>query len=1242
MGVAVAFFSDRRSNKESQVNHARSNLKQAGHFSVWLGVMAGVLLVFGSLFAARAFAAYEQVGIFAGSLTPPVKPGVFPEEVQLGGVSGMAVNVTGAGGVAPGTVYAMTKEVNDRVVARFEPESDGKLKFVEAWEVVESNEVLYRRCGPLLGTVCGTQQEGSQAAIDVDVDQVTGNVYVYRLRTEPSEGFAITEYSPDGSKVIAQFGEVAVAGESTAASPEKIHESKYPGAIAVDGSGDVYLYDENVKDDFYHRLMEFRPQTPGDYEHYVYAGTSHDVGAGFYGEGNLPIGPVMDSAGHIYVAGEGWVEEYDPGSSPGPVCAFVEPKYGITAMTVDAASGEVFFYSYKDKRVHRLSACDGEGKFVELEAFAVSPERGELTALAFDPSRRFVSLRAPGVLYGGAAEPVPTIGKGEPGQSSLGYIFAPVLENPPVVESEAVSGVTESSAELHAMVDPRGSLTRYVFQYVTEAAFLEDGESFGGAVQEAPVGGAVLGNDQGAIGAAVTVTGLLPDTAYRYRVVASSRCSGGEPEKVCEGAGVAEGFRTFPVGVGGLPDGRAYELVSPIDKNGGQVFPAEPLVSSCTTECKPGGIRSHFPMQSAPDGEAVVYEGAAFSAGGGELENEYLSRRSPSGWQTTSLTPPLYQRSHAVDGYMAFDPGLTTGLFDQSTPSLSPEAPSEFRNLYEQSTSEPSVLRPLVVGEPPNRLPGTRPGDFEVEYAGASADLSRVFFAANDALTAEAVGGSEGKTNLYEWSGGVLRSVNLLPGSTETTPGAVYGASGDSDVASAVSSDGSRVFWSSQTGQVYVREDGEQTVEIPDHTGRFLTASRDGSRVLLSDGMVFRAGGGGVYELQEDLSRGQGGFQGIVGQSEDLSHVYFVDTKTLTGENIEHRVPNEHGGAEDNLYAWDEGTVVFVATLLPQDNAVGQDNHVGGDWLSSPGFRVAQASPDGDWVAFLSIARLTGYDNIGPCEKINGTDQFAQAPCDEAFLYDSATGELRCVSCDRSGAAPLGRTVLPRIEEGRSQPSYLMDSGRLFFDSEDSLVPGDINHGVEDVYEFEPEGIGTCAHRDGCVFLISAGTGSVDSNFLAADPSGANVFFTTRDRLVSSDKDELIDLYDARERGGFAGESERTPGGCEGEACQGSQSSSPLLEPGVLGSFAFSGAGNLTVSPPPPSSSLPGTPVTKARVLTRAQKLTRALRACRAKKRRGGRQRAVCERAAHAKYGARASAKRSAVTNGGKGHGGGR
>jgi hypothetical protein len=699
---------------------------------------------------------------------------------------------------------------------------------------------------------------------------------------------------------------------------------------------------------------------------------------------------------------------------------------------------------------------------------------------------------------------------------------------------------------------------------VATAAVQTEHDGGGGFVQgtvEAPPGGAELGSGQSPLSASSAVSGLTPATVYRYRAIATSHCSPNDKAKVCEAIGPTQAFHTFAAEAPQLSDERAYELVSPADKQGGEVFPARPGTASCE-ECKPGLLTQPFPMQSTPDGEAVVYEGFPFSFGGGAVvENQYVSRRDEKrGWQTTVLSPAL-QAGGNSQGYKAFNAELTHGLLYQRSPTLSPEAPSEYPNLYSQPTANPTSLNPLLGAEPPNRPAG----ELTLTYAGASADFSRLFFEANDALTAEtpfapeALDGGRNKNNLYEWAEGELRLVNVLPGNIETAPGAAFGAKVEgpyvkATLSHAISTDGSRVFWTSESGQVYVREEGEATREIADHAGKFLTASADGSKLLLGDGQLFDLGD---EEAVIDLTEGKGGFQGIAGQSEDLSRIYFVATEVLD------EAPNDQGAVaragRNNLYAWREGKSHFVATLSLADGSL--DDGVG-DWAASPAQRTAEASPDGRWLAFGSRAPLSGYDNTGPCES-DHEGGFVSGPCNEAFLYDFATGELTCASCNPSQQRPLGTSRLPMIESAPGslpQPRYLTDSGRLYFDSSDSLSPFDTNGRVEDVYQYEPQGLGSCKRSGGCVSLISAGREPVDSNFLAADQSGKNVFFTSRDQLVLRDKDELVDLYDAREGGGIPAESEVARTECQGEACQ--PAASPPNDP-TPGTSTLQGAGNV-------------------------------------------------------------------------------
>jgi hypothetical protein len=1095
--------------------------------------------------AGQAAAAYQQLpggeGVWGGTLGA-VPPPVFPEEVQLGGVGGMAVNYTGNGGVEAGTVYAATRFEGATRVAVYEPDDavgpgeEERLRFVESW-VVESTPGPYERCGPLVATSCAVQVEAPQRAVDVDVDQATGDVYVLSTASLSVGNDAVTVYQADGSAEVTRFGKLAPPGKTTAETPAEIHESPSPGGIAVGPGGVVYVFDRNVPDNSQHRLMTFREKTPGDPTEYEYV-VGGDVGSGFLGQGNSPAMPVADAAGHVYIAavGANYIEEYDPTTPAAPpVCSFEFPQGGITAITVDPLGEEPFFFSEKKvggkKRVHHLSKCSG-GKFSEVETIEVTPERADLYALAFDPVREVSPTRPPGVLYGGAPGGVPAVGPGQPGQSSLGYFFARAEEVAPAIGAESVSAVTGSSAQLQATIDPENFPTRYAFQYLTQARWEanEAGDRFAGAA-EAPPGGAPLGEGEQPIAAAAAITGLAPDTTYHWRAVATN-CAEGVEEEACESQGADQTFRT--PAPSGAP-GRAFELVSPPQKNGGQALPADTRLGHGTcggTECKPGNGYVRFPMVSSADGDAVAYEGTPFFAGSGAaVENQYLAPRDPaSGWHTSNLTPQLLNSKNG-GGYKAFSPSLSTSLLQQTTVALTTQAPLQFSNLYIEQDTDPFSLAALLVAPPPNREPGLGPQQLVLSYAGASSDLSQVFFTANDALTGEtavappAAGGPEGKVDLYEWSAAAgLRLVNVGPTNTETLPGSEFG---DQNIVShAISTDGRVAYWSDPTGRLYARIDAAETVEVDD-PGHFLTASADGSEVLLDDGCLYDLAEEECEDLTEDEGGvHQGGFAGLVGQGEDLSHLYFVDTAVLT------TVPNGEGqeaqAGKPNLYGFEadgpgEGTTSFIATLAAADGAT---------WATSPSGRNAEGSPSGRFLAFMSQAPLAGPSLCGT----------PAATCQRVFLFDSQTAGLYCASCNQTGAAALGLSELRQIEGATSampQARYLTDTGRLYFDSRDSLAAADTNGGAEDVYEFAPTGVAGCTREEGCPTLISGGREDTDSNLVTIDPQGENVFFTTRERLVAADSDELVDLYDAREGGGIPDESVPHPLPCLGEACQG-------------------------------------------------------------------------------------------------------
>ncbi len=101
------------------------------------------------------------------------------------------------------------------------------------------------------------------------------------------------------------------------------------------------------------------------------------------------------------------------------------------------------------------------------------------------------------------------------------------------------------------------------------------------------------------------------------------------------------------------------------------------------------------------------------------------------------------------------------------------------------------------------------------------------------------------------------------------------------------------------------------------------------------------------------------------------------------------------------------------------------------------------------------------------------------------------------------------------------QSRYLSDEGRLFFNSPDDLVPESATNQArrterqgptgENVYEYEPDGVGSCESRHRRMRLadlvgeLRPGIGVPGSH-----PSGNDVFFLTAAQLLPQDTDTAI------------------------------------------------------------------------------------------------------------------------------------
>jgi hypothetical protein len=807
------------------------------------------------------------------------------------------------------------------------------------------------------------------------------------------------------------------------------------------------------------------------------------------------------------------------------------------------------------------------------------------------------------------------------------------------VEGPWAANVTSTSATLAALVDPLSSNTSYRLE-VTGPGYEH---VFTGSVGEG-MGYVTVGP--------LHIQGLLTQSIYHYELITTSDVG------TIESTG-----RTFTTQVGGselvLPDGRAWELVSPADKKGALIQPDV-------------GLNDFGIVKASIGGGGIAYEASdtiGEGAAGKTNMTPLISTRTADGWRTMDVSMPGSLSSEDEGpggGGPEVDKWLSSDLSLMGT-----EPPSQALPLSREATEYTPYLRhnltcsvqpeecytPLVTAsnvEPPGTHFG---GESEkptslISLVGGSPDLNHLILYSPTKLK------EDGGVGLYEWSDGELQYVG------SGNLGSYINGSHNLLSAHSVSNDGRWIVFSKaklESGFELVVRDmvKKKTIRVGGVAADFQTVSGDGSRLFYREHgelYVLNPETGAQTDVTVDHGAGEasaGVQDAVLGIGDDGSYVYFVATGVLSGGA-------KVGGY--NLYvAHDESNVwvtTFVATLsgedekswfAPESTALPPHCDCGGVNRTQV---TSQVSSSGRFVSFMSDGSLTGYDNV---------DAVSGHPDEEVYLYDAVANRLVCVSCNPTGARPVGVFDGPDgllVDPGSAwgglggssgkhwiaamtpswyevyepqpgavtesyQPHFVSDGGRVFFDSPDGLVPQATN-GLMNVYEYEPTGVGDCSassssfseRSDGCVSLLSAGTSSSESAFYDSSEAGNDAFFITTNRLVASDYDTAYDVYDAR----VCSASEpcppvtASPPPCtSGDSCK----AAPTPQPEIFGpapSATFSGTGNVT-----PASSKA---IVRRRSLSMAQKLARTLRACR--KEKGGRKtRTVCERRARKRYAVR-------------------
>ncbi len=741
----------------------------------------------------------------------------------------------------------------------------------------------------------------------------------------------------------------------------------------------------------------------------------------------------------------------------------------------------------------------------------------------------------------------------------------------PAIKGVWATNVILTEATLKATLNPENSNTTYRFEWGLDS-------SYGSSTAEIALG---AGDADHTVG--LTLTGLEPATTYHYRIVATNSIGVGESAD--------HRFTTFPVSTppaGGcandadrighaalLPDCRAYELVSPIDKDGGDI-----LVLT-------NGLGERTVLeQSSLAGERLAY-GSVRSFGdaaSAPFTSQYIAQRlAGEEWRTHSINSPrgrpvVVALAQINSEFKAFSADLCDAWQVTFTePPLAEGALAGYENLYrradqlcsEDGDAHYEALAPLTV---PKNIEG---GLFFPLLQGVSADGTHAIFTANAKLAAG--GSNAGARQLYESvRGEAPRFACFLPGGgpqSGTCTGGRMTANVDLGIAQAISDDGERIFWVAPgqgEGKIYVRIGGTETVAVSQagenaegtSKSAFWDAAADGSVAIFSTGNA-ALGEATLYEFDVDAKTttpiAEGGVSGVMGIGDDAERVYFVSSDVLTGEETNGNGDKAQAG-KPNLYLRDgDGGIEFIGTLASADlSALG---------FANQGYRntTARVSADGAHTTFTSTVPLTGYDNIeaegSDCPGTGGTD-----PCLQIYRYDAEADELLCVSCNPSGARPVGDSAIPSWQTPMHAARVLAEDGsRLYFESGDALVPRDSN-GAVDVYQWQEPGAGTCTltsptystQNDGCLDLVSSGQNHLDSRFVEASPTGEDVFFATASSLLPQDPGGF-DIYDARVNGGLPIPTGPPPG-CEGEACQ--SPPEPPNDP-TPASSSFEGAGNV-------------------------------------------------------------------------------
>jgi hypothetical protein len=683
----------------------------------------------------------------------------------------------------------------------------------------------------------------------------------------------------------------------------------------------------------------------------------------------------------------------------------------------------------------------------------------------------------------------------------------------PAITAAAATNLTAETADLGAKVNPGGlPIESCQFEYGTEArVYLYQLGCTPAAAQ--------IGSGTAPVPVSTHLKELEHDTVYHWRIVATSEAG--------TTASADHSFVYATTGRGPLPDGRAYEMVTPTQKNGA-------LVGTVFLGLQPdmAGSGSRLVLSTLQ----CFLEGSC-PANRRTVGTPYAFTRTPAGWQPSSLAPPASEFPSNTAWIVNADEG--TGLFSMET-----SAPGEDQFYTRDVSSGFGRIGPVT-----SPVFGARGATGSGFTSHATADFSHVVY--EEGLGGvglhwpfdETLGGNE---SVYEYTG---------PGSQPALLG-VHGGSFDlisrcgTELGSrdtgredeAMSADGRLVYFTAHqckeggsgvnaevevpANELWVHVEGSDSVQVSARSGpsacsgecatssprdsEFEGASADGTKAFFTDTQQLTNGGSQdatssdsaqrcsetsgangcnlyLYDfgrpagerlvaLSAGDSSGDGPrVQGVLAVPKSGARVYFV-AKGVLSPTANARGETAQDGSE-NLYVWgpDEthpnGVVKFVTALSSTTSGFKDSDQ----WFE--GAKTANVTEDGRFLVFTSHRPLTVDDSRadgGPAQ---------------VFRYDAVTGQLVRISVGAGGFNDNGNagvgdaTIVPTAAfqpfagNPTRNPTMSDDGSAVFFMSPIGLTPqalrgvllgtGELGNPeyAQNIYEY----------REGHVSLISDG-----------------------------------------------------------------------------------------------------------------------------------------------------------------------